>query len=137
MTRMLMSRPVRHDLDGLLGLFSEACTSHLDRKLIPSDIKIEGDNLVVRAEIPGTSINDIKVQVKDNLVSINASKNQAQGNESDTYFLRERYWGSMERTLRLPEKIDADRSSSTYKDGVLEIVLPKKEISALKQIPIT
>ena len=82
-----------------------------------------GNNVVVRAELPGLSREDVDVEVED---------------EHDGYFRSERSYGSFYRALPLPEGVEASACNATFKDGVLEVTLPKPaaQVSRAKKITV-
>ena len=105
----------------------------------PIDLKDEKDKMIVRADLPGMESDNLKVEVENNVLKIEANVEQSTESESngtDNYYFKERRTGSMQRSLTLPYKVEVDATTSTYKDGVLEIVLPKVAESQSKQIII-
>jgi len=105
----------------------------------PIDLKDEDDKLIVRADLPGMESDNLKVEVEDNVLKIEANvekSTESNSDGSDNYYYKERRVGSMHRSLTLPYKVNVKKTESTYRDGVLEIVLPKVEESQAKQITI-
>ena len=105
----------------------------------PIDLKDEKDKMIVRADLPGMESDNLKVEVENSVLKIEANVEQSTESESngtDNYYFKERRTGSMQRSLTLPYKVEVDATTSTYKDGVLEIVLPKVAESQSKQIII-
>ncbi|HHV78605.1 MAG TPA: Hsp20/alpha crystallin family protein [Firmicutes bacterium] len=92
---------------------------------IPVDLSETEKEYVVRAEIPGVSKEDINVYCEANRVSISAEKKQLKRVESESYFQTESYVGQVSRTVILPGEVDASKAEATYRDGVLELRLPK------------
>ena len=99
---------------------------------------VDGDNLVVKAEIPGVDPDrDIEVTVDDGILTIAAQRRESTSEKSDTGYRSEFRYGSYLRQIRLPKGTTPDVVSATYKDGVLEIRLPKSEGDVeTKRIPI-
>ncbi len=83
-----------------------------------------GDELVVRADLPGLSRDDIEVEVDDGVLTIHGERNQEQHDEDDGYYRTERSYGRFSRSIALPEGADPDRCDAMFKDGVLEITIP-------------
>lgn len=83
-----------------------------------------GDELVVRADLPGLSKDDIEVEVDDGVLTIQGERNQEQRDEGDGYYRTERSYGRFARSIALPEGADPDRCDATFKDGVLEVTIP-------------
>ena len=89
------------------------------------DIYEEGDKIVLRAEIPGASKDDIDVKVENGTLTIRGEKKQ-----------EKRFYGSFSRSFVLPTSIDAGKITATYKDGVLEVVVPKADAAKPKKVQI-
>lgn len=83
-----------------------------------------GDELVVRADLPGLSKDDIDVEVEDGVLTIQGERNEEHRDENDGYYRTERNYGRFSRSIALPEGADPDRCDATFKDGVLEITIP-------------
>lgn len=88
------------------------------------------------ADIPGVNKEDIKIEVEGQRVSINVEKSKTAEKEDEKFLFRERSEESIHRSFRLDQEIDEDNATANYKDGVLELVLPKKRIKAFKQVEI-
>ncbi len=104
---------------------------------IPLDAYEEGDNLVVRASLPGVNPEDIDVTVEDRSLTISGSTKVDEKREEDGYLLRERRTGSFYRTVRLPETVDANKGEPHYENGILTITLPKVEANKAKHLTVT
>src|SRR4051794_6887276 len=83
----------------------------------------DGNSYVVRAEMPGVNKDTLDVTVKGDQLTVSGERIIAVANAS--YHRREREGGKFSRTLTLPEIVDGDRIAATYKNGVLEVVLPR------------
>jgi HSP20 family protein len=99
--------------------------------VVEHDGKIE-----VKAELPGMKKDDIKVTVKDNMLSVSGERKQEKETKEKTFHRIERSYGKFSRTITLPTAVDADRIKATYKDGILNITLPKPESIKPKQIDV-
>ena len=102
----------------------------------PVDIKEDDDNITVTVDLPGIDSKAIKVEVDRNILRIEAALEEAEESDSDGYVVRERQVGSLRRSINLGKDVDIDSATSTHKDGVLEIVLPKTSKSQVKQITV-
>ncbi len=89
------------------------------------DVKTEGDDMVVYAELPGLDRDGIDVSVTDGTLTIKGERRAESEEEQEGWLVRERSYGAFERTLALPEGIDAEAIRADYKDGVLEVHIPK------------
>jgi len=100
------------------------------------DIEEKEKEFVITAELPGLSKNDIKINMKENLLTISGEKKQEKKTEKDNYHRTERIFGSFQRTFRLPENTDHENISAEYTDGVLNVTILKLKESIAKQIDI-
>jgi len=129
---------LRRDMDRLFDSFLGRMPSEEYAALWTPAVDVEEtkDSLVVRAEIPGMSKEEIKIQtVGDNLVISGERKHEAE--EKDRHFHRvERTYGKFQRALALPVEVEPDKAKASYKEGVLEITFPKSEKARAKEIEI-
>ena len=102
----------------------------------PVDIVEEPERLLFRAEIPGVSKDDIDIKVENGILILRGEKKQEREIEGETAHRVERFYGSFTRSFSLPATIDAEKIQARYKDGVLELVLPKAEIAKPRKIHI-
>ena len=103
---------------------------------VPVDVITEGDDIVIKASLPGVKSDDVSVTVDDGVLTIKAeSSNEAETDENG-YLLRERRSGAFRRSLRLADSVDADHAESSYENGVLTIRLPKQESKKAKAIEV-
>ena len=94
---------------------------------IPLDIVRDGDEVQVRASVPGVKPDDISVTIEDGVLTITGETGSESDHDEGSYLRRERRSGSFRRTLRLPESVDAEAARSTYANGVVTVALPKAE----------
>ena len=92
------------------------------------DMFEDGDDLVIKAEIPGMKKNEISIDFSGDMVTISGEKKSEERTERNDYYRVERSFGSFSRKLRLPVEIQIDKTHATFKDGVLDIRMPKSEI---------
>ena len=102
----------------------------------PVDIYENGDNLVLKAELPGLSPEDVEIRVQDNTLYLKGERKFEKEVEEQSYHRVERSYGTFTRTFSLPNSIDADKVAANYKDGVLTLTMPKKEEAKPKTIKI-
>lgn len=106
--------------------------------LSPSvDMFEEGDDLIIKAEIPGMKKNEISIDFADDVVTISGEKKSEEKTERKDYYCVERSFGSFSRKLRLPVEIQIDKAHALFKEGVLEIRMPKSEAAKKKVKKIT
>jgi HSP20 family protein len=98
------------------------------RRWVPAmDLVEEDDSLVLRADLPGLSEDDVNVEVKDGVLTISGERKAEERKEEKGYYRVERSFGSFSRSLTLPEGIDPDKVSAEFDNGVLEVRIPKPE----------
>ena len=102
----------------------------------PVEIFEKEDNLVMRAELPGMTEKDIEVQVENGVLTLRGEKKREQEFNQEQLHRAERYYGSFVRTFALPTTVDVDKIRASYKNGVLEVVLPRSETARAKRIEI-
>ena len=102
------------------------------------DIFEEGDNFIVKAEVPGMKKEEIEVNLTDDMITISGEKKKEEKVEKKDYYRLERSYGSFTRSFRLPKEVQTDKAKATFKDGVLEVKVPKTEEAKKKEkkVPI-
>ncbi len=80
----------------------------------------------VTAELPGIDEKNIEVKVANGVLTIKGEKQEDKEEKKKDYYLRERHFGSFERSLQVPDSVDADKIEASFKKGVLTVTLPKK-----------
>jgi HSP20 family protein len=88
------------------------------------DVLRQEDKLVVRADLPGMKREDIDVSLEDNMLFIRGKRREEKEVKEEDYYFAERSLGTFSRALSMPEGVKAEAIQATYKDGVLEIVIP-------------
>ncbi len=100
------------------------------------DVIDRDDEVLVRAEIPGVSKDDLDVSVSENAVTIKGETKREEKEEKGDYYRCEISRGSFARTIPLPQYVDSEAAKAKFKDGVLELTLPKVEKSKRRTINI-
>jgi HSP20 family protein len=92
----------------------------------------------ISVEIPGVEEKDVKVEVKDNTLTISGEKQQEKEDRQKDFYRIERSYGSFRRVLTLPDDADQDGITAGFRKGVLKLTIPKKAApaAAVKQIEI-
>jgi HSP20 family protein len=88
------------------------------------EVFARGDDLVVRADLPGVKPEDVNVEVEDNSLIIRGETRAEQERREEGYYYSERQYGSFYRSIPLPQDVRADNAQATFNNGVLEITLP-------------
>ena len=101
----------------------------------PVDILEENDRILVKVEVPGIDEKDLRVTFEDGLLTVSGER-QFERRDDRNYHRIERAYGSFTRTFSLPRSVDATQILANYRNGVLEVEIPKKEESRPKQIQI-
>jgi HSP20 family protein len=97
------------------------------------DIFTEGDDVVVKGELPGMKKEDINVSLTKDTISISGEKKKEEKVEKKDYYSLERSYGSFKRSFSLPAEVQTEKASAKFKDGVLEIRIPKTEEAKKKE----
>jgi len=124
-----------------LSRFLEPFTRIADEDLVsgawvpPVDVAETQEKIIVRAEVPGMKQDDIQIEFENGLLTIRGERKLVK-DEGVTFHRVERTFGNFRRSFTLPRTVDPERISATYRDGVLEIEVPKKEEAKPKQIRI-
>ena len=100
------------------------------------DIIDEKDHIRVRADLPGMKKEEIEVSVDNDTLTIRGEKREEKEIKEKDYVRSERYYGAFHRSFTLPAGVDPQKVNAGYKDGVLEITLPKREDAKPKQIKV-
>ncbi|MDD2202440.1 MAG: Hsp20/alpha crystallin family protein [Firmicutes bacterium] len=103
---------------------------------MPVDITETSEEFVVTAELPGMNPDDIEITLSDNQVTIKGRRAAEQEDKRGNYLRTERRFGSFCRSFALSSPIADDKVTASYKDGILEVHLPKSEGAKPKQIEI-
>lgn len=91
------------------------------------DISERKDNIILRAEIPGIKKEDIDISVHDHTLSICGIKKEEELTEDDKLYRSERSFGRFCRNFSLPTTVDPEGIKARYRDGILEVTMPKSE----------
>lgn len=102
----------------------------------PIDIYETEDELVIAAELPGVSDEDISITVKDNILTMEGERRFEKNIQEERYRRIERIYGPFKKAFSLADNIDAEQVEAQLQDGVLYIHLPKKAVSPNKEIEI-
>lgn len=89
-------------------------------------------DVVVKAEIPGVSKEDLNIYIDDNSIRLSGETKRDEEFKDDNIYRSERYYGSFSRTVPLPIEVKSDKAKAEYKDGILKITVPKAEPGKIK-----
>jgi HSP20 family protein len=102
----------------------------------PVDILERQDHLVIRAEVPGIRKEDMDVRIENGVLTLHGERKEEKDVKDQSAHLMERVYGSFTRSFSLPTTVDATKVTATYKDGVLEVMVPKVETATPKSVEI-
>lgn len=102
------------------------------------DINEDTNNLYFIAELPGLTKDDVKLTISEGVLTIRGEKKREEEHEDRNYYRMERSYGEFVRQFTLPEGVKEEDIQADFKDGILEIMVPKKEPSKPKEreVPI-
>lgn len=95
----------------------------------------EGDNTILMAEVPGVKKEDVKIEIKGDLITVSGER-KVDYPEKSSIHRTERRGLSFNRTLKLPVKVDTDKVTAEYMNGILKVVLPRVESDKPRMIDI-
>ena len=100
------------------------------------DLLEEKETFLVKADIPGLKKEDLEIKVEGRMLSIKGERKQEKETKEKNFYATERFYGAFSRTIELPTEVKAEEVKASYKEGVLEITLPKSEGAKAKQISV-
>jgi HSP20 family protein len=101
----------------------------------PVDVAEEQDRIVVKIEVPGMEEKDLKLSFEDGVLTVSGER-QFERKDNRNYHRIERTYGTFVRTFSLPRSVDGSKITASYRNGVLDIAIPKREESKPRQIQI-
>ncbi len=139
----LMIRPSRHGFSREVDRFFDdffaapSVRTDVDTDFVPRvNIKDTKDSVSLTFELPGMNKEDIKVSVKDNLLTVSGQREWKSEEKDEQYVRSEIHTGSFTRSFTLPENINDSKISADYRNGLLEIRLEKREEAKPKEIEV-
>jgi HSP20 family protein len=100
------------------------------------DVFEDKDDIVVKAELPGIEKDNIEVNLTDHHLTIKGEKKKEEEVKDEHYYRSERSYGSFMRTVELPKDVHADKVKASFRNGILEVRLPKTEDAKAKEIKV-
>jgi HSP20 family protein len=100
------------------------------------DIYETKDAIVLNVELPGVSKEEISLEVKDNTLTLRGEKKMEKDVKEESYHRMERTYGSFMRAFTLPSTVQQEKVKARFKDGILEVSIPKAEEARPKQIKV-
>jgi len=103
---------------------------------LPLDVTENENEFVVKASLPGVRPEDVQLTVHGDTLTIRGESKADEEKKGETWHLRERRFGSFQRSLTLPTPVDSDKAQAHFEQGVLTLRLPKSEAARPRQIKI-
>ena len=100
------------------------------------DLFEDKNDIVVKVELPGMEKENVEVKLTDHMLTIKGEKKKTEEVKEENYYRSERSYGSFIRTLELPTDVHADKVKASFKNGILEVRLPKTEEAKSKEIKV-
>jgi len=100
------------------------------------DVAERDESVIVKAELPGMTREDIDVSVEGNVLIISGEKKELEEDKKEDFYHVERRYGTFRRTITLPSDVDPSKIEATYRDGILTVELPKTEEAKPRQIEV-
>jgi HSP20 family protein len=100
------------------------------------DISETDEQIVVEAEVPGMEPEQIDVALEGNVLTLKGEKKDVRTDEGQNYHRVERQYGAFVRSIQLPTAVEIDKVSASFKNGVLQVTLPKSEDAKPKRVAI-
>src|SRR4051794_4360683 len=129
------------DLPAGLRLFQDSVSRVLGdpstRPWTPGVDIYEGENdLVLKADVPGIDLQDIDIRLENGTLTIKGERKLEGDKNGRGYHRMERVYGAFARSFALPDTVDTEKVTADYKDGVLTITIPKKEVAKPRSVKI-
>jgi HSP20 family protein len=115
---------------------STGFSTMLEERMPKVDIIDRDNEVFIKAELPGIDKKDVEVSVTDHTITIKGSSRKEEKEEKGDYYRSEITQGAFSRSLPLPAEVNIDKSQAKFKDGVLELTLPKIESTKRRSIKI-
>ncbi len=108
------------------------------RRWIPAmDLVETEDHFVLRADLPGLTSDDVKIELEDRVLTVSGERGFEHEDKSQGYYQVERGFGAFQRSLTLPEGVDAEAIAAAFDNGVLEVRIPKPEERKPRRVTIS
>ena len=132
-------RRMHENMDHLWRGFAPTADTSENREgwAIPLDVVQDGDEIIVKASMPGVNPADISVTLENDVLTIRGQNSGESERKEGNYLMRERHTGSFHRSLRLPDTLDVDKAQPRYDQGVLTIAFPRLEAKQARQLTVT
>ncbi len=103
----------------------------------PVDIYEDKDVIVIRADVPGVNESDIDIEMVGKTLTIRGERKFADEANRDKYIRAERAFGSFQRSFTIGVPVESDKVTASYRNGILELTLPKAEVAKPKKVAVS
>lgn len=132
---------LQHEVNRLFGTFFDTQAGvgngSLHRWVPAMDLVEEGEEYVLRADLPGLGEDDVNVELEDDVLTISGERKSEHSEQREGYRRIERASGSFSRSLTLPEGVDPESVTAGFEHGVLEVRVPKPEQRKPRRVAIS
>ena len=128
---------VKRNLDRIFGEYDDDDSSVSSFWRPAVDIFETKDSLVLRAELPGLTRDDVKISVENNVLTLRGERHLDSEVKRENYHRVERAYGTFHRSFTLPSQVDRNRIEARFENGVLEVTMPRSEDAKSREIEIT
>jgi HSP20 family protein len=111
--------------------------NELEEPYLAADIYEDNESVILKAEVPGIRKEDLDIQLTADSITISGQKSSEERVERKDYYRHERSYGSFTRRFQLPVETEADKARASFKDGVLEVRIPKSLASTQRVRKLT
>jgi HSP20 family protein len=136
MALLMKPEPFTREVDRLFDAFFGAGDAGGRRWVPPMDLVEAEDHFVLKADLPGLSEGDVNIEIQDGTLTISGERSAEHEQREKGWYRIERSFGRFQRSLSLPEGIDADAVSAGFDRGVLEVRIPKPEERQPRRVEI-
>ena len=136
MALLVKPEPFTREIDRVFDAFFGQ-TDQGRRWVPPMDLVEADDHFVLKADLPGLAEGDVNIEVQDGTLTISGERKAEHEQREKGWYRIERSFGSFSRSLTLPDGVDPDRIEASFKDGVLDVRIPKPEERKPRRISIS
>jgi HSP20 family protein len=137
MAFLMKPQPFTRDVDRLFDAFFGPDREQGRRWVPPVDLVEAEDHFVLKVDLPGLSEEDVSIEVQDGNLTISGERSAEHESRERGWYRIERSFGSFNRSLTLPDGVDADAITAHFDRGVLEVRIPKPEERKPRRVEIT
>lgn len=130
---------LQRELERLMQVVPQNVEREMEKTLklaMPLEVYETPKEFVIKAELPGVKKEDVELIVRNNYLIIKAEKKEEVEEDKEHVHVKERIYGKFERVIPLPPDLDTENAKATFKDGILEIRIPKKVVTQERRISI-